>query len=232
MTTNNNSWMPASGQNDISPAETDGRTEARSTSNVPAFAASHSPPVPTSEVQAPYVPSIVQRDGPLFARLRAMRAEAKWSTAEKERLDRLMDSLSTFEQRPRFGNARNGPREQFIEILNDLGARIDPVLRYVVAHHEGCEDLADQFYQAALESYSEHPRFYRRSFDELLPEDFRQQADKAAFSAGSNPTALDDWSTFEQLLNDDRHRIAADGLILVHHQDGIEERVHRCLQAL
>jgi hypothetical protein len=76
----------------------------------------------------------------------------------------------------------------------------DPVLRLVLAAQIGATDTLQQWRNAAWSAYLAHPGEYDRLLGDLIPTDFRADAQaelaRMAYARGTNPTAADDWQVF------------------------------------
>lgn len=71
------------------------------------------------------------------------------------------------------------------------------VFRYCLAHHAALE-VEEKLWDDALTSYVAHRRAFDLVLGDFLPADFRDHAAEIAFANNLNPTALGDWTYYQE----------------------------------
>ncbi|MCH8850187.1 MAG: hypothetical protein IIC89_05110, partial [Chloroflexi bacterium] len=94
--------------------------------------------------------------------------------------------------------------EELFDHLRDPGNRPDAVLLFCAAKYDGTEELSEDLEGEATTRYLARRTAYDLVLAELIPDYFREGAERQEYVNGTNLTAAADWDVFLTLLDEQR----------------------------
>ena len=149
----------------------------------------------TQAVPVPTPPTFFEPGGELARQLEKFRGHAPDERCFNRMLNDLDDLLRELSRRSPTA-AANTKAVELAACLSRTSPYSDPVLRFLISHREGLEDVSRKLQEAAEQRYLQALHFYRPVLRSLLPQEFLTQVDRQVYAEGTNPTAADDLDVF------------------------------------